>query len=258
MRLCLWFFLLSFALSVQAADKSIYEIDPAWDYSLIGAGALVPAIAYWKEDKWIGRRCPCAPESVFDWDRPAIGNHSQAGLVLSDSLLVASLGVPVVLNFSHQGWSETFHEDLVVYLQTLTTMGAVVTTVKYLVQRPLPRTYAGEPEYLNQPEGYRSFFSGHVSLTVAALTAAAFTWQWRQEKTSAWPWVIVGGTGALVAFGRVSAGVHFLSDVVVGGAAGLLVGYLIPSLHRRLPNGVQAWLEPLPEGVQFKFATRLN
>ena len=66
-------------------------------------------------------------------------------------------------------------EDATVYVDTLSVNGALVTAAKYIVQRPLPRTYAGDPALVNQPGGYRSFYSGHTSLVVAALSATAVT-----------------------------------------------------------------------------------
>jgi membrane-associated phospholipid phosphatase len=89
---------------------------------------------------------------------------------------------------------------------------------------------------MGRPRGYRSFYSGHVSLGVSALTAAAITVN-RRHGVQAWPWIVTGVVGVSIAAGRVAAGLHFYSDVAVGALMGLGVGYLTTRLHA-LPEPV--------------------
>jgi membrane-associated phospholipid phosphatase len=113
--------------------------------------------------------------------------------------------------------------------------GALVTAAKYLVQRPLPRTYAGDPGLVNSPGGYRSFYSGHASTAAAALGVVAMTLRYRYDQ-KVWPWFVAGGIEALIGFERVRAGRHFPSDVLVGALAGTAVGIAVPALHHRAPS----------------------
>jgi membrane-associated phospholipid phosphatase len=85
---------------------------------------------------------------------------------------------------------------------------------------------------LNQPGGYRSFYSGHVSNVVAALSMTAMTLELRHHQ-HIWPWLVVAAIGAMVAAERVAAGRHFYTDVAVGAFAGAAVGTLVPLAHRR-------------------------
>jgi membrane-associated phospholipid phosphatase len=103
---------------------------------------------------------------------------------------------------------------------------------KYTVQRPLPRTYAGDPTLLSRPGGYRSFYSGHVSVVFAALSVTAMTLEVRHHQ-HVWPWILAVAVGTMVAVERVAAGRHFYTDVAVGAVAGTAVGTLVPLAHRR-------------------------
>jgi membrane-associated phospholipid phosphatase len=120
----------------------------------------------------------------------------------------------------------------VVFSQTLAVNGALVTAAKFLVQRPLPRTYAGDPSLIDRPEGYRSFYSGHTSLVFAGLSATAMTIRLRHG-TKVWPWIVTGLVGTSVAVERVADGRHFPTDVITAAIMGSAVGIVVPALHAR-------------------------
>ena len=93
-----------------------------------------------------------------------------------------------------------------------------------------------ETRLLNQPGGYRSFYSGHVSVVVAALSVTAVTLGARHGQRI-WPWILVATLGSMVAAERVAAGRHFYTDVAVGAVAGGAVGTLVPVAHLRTEPG---------------------
>ena len=161
------------------------------------------------------------------------------------------------IDLADVGASKPFLEDTVVFAETLLVNGAVTNLAKYTVQRPIPRVYSpGTPAYVSSPSDYRSFFSGHTSSTFAALTAMSMTWTLRHGGTW-WPWVVTGVVGTSVALERVFAGRHFPSDVVVGAAAGTLVGLAVPWLHSRArlgPGTVE--VEPVADGAMLAWEGR--
>jgi membrane-associated phospholipid phosphatase len=171
-------------------------------------------------------------------DRHVIGNHNKFLDDVSDATAGIVLVAPLVLDAVDVGASRVLLEDATVFAETLAVNGALVTAAKYTVQRPLPRTYAGDPTLLNQPGGYRSFYSGHVSVVVAALSVTAVTLEARHGQRI-WPWILVAAIGSMVAAERVAAGRHFYTDVAVGAIAGATVGTLVPIAHLRteLRNG---------------------
>src|SRR5512138_23165 len=220
------------ARAAPAADVEVYDVHPWLDGALVAGGVLGSAVPYARQSRLVSYRCPCSPDEVNPFDRPVIGNHSELADHLSDATLGAILAGPLLLDLGALGPGRAFAEDAVVYAEVLALNQATVTLVKYLVQRPIPRTYAGDPTVLRSADGYRAFYSGHASTAFAALSAGAVTASLRYG-TGAWPWAIVGVLGTSVAAERVLAGRHFYTDVIVGAAAGTAFGVGVPLLHRR-------------------------
>jgi membrane-associated phospholipid phosphatase len=222
--------------AVRAPPASVYRVSPAIDAPIIGATLLAIAIPYAFAGTFIHPRCPCDPNAVNALDRHVIGNHNKFLDDASDVTAGIVMVGPLLLDWLDVGLSRTLLEDATVYGETLAVNGALVTATKYIVQRPLPRTYAGDPALLNQPGGYRSFYSGHTSLVVAALSATAVTLEARHGQR-VWPWLMVAAIGGMVAAERIAAGRHFYTDVAVGAVAGAAVGTLVPIAHRPANRG---------------------
>lgn len=88
-------------------------------------------------------------------------------------------------------------------------------------------------------DGFKSFASGHtahaaIGLMLAGLPAAAFTEKLSLRRVVFWVAAVVA---ALVAFGRIVIGAHFLSDVSCGFALVLALECLAARIA--YPNGVQ-------------------
>ncbi len=215
-----------------AAVAPLYHVDARIDGAVMAGSALTLAVPALLASRIIRERCPCDPASVNAFDRPAIGNHSDVADVVSTVTVGLALAGPPALDLALGARGPALASDLVVFGEVVLVNGALVQLVKYTVQRPLPRTYAGDPGLVHGPGGYRSFYSGHTSTAMAALTAAAYTAR-RRYGERAWPWLVVAGVGASVGIERVAAGRHFPSDVLVGAAAGAAVGLVVPWLHAR-------------------------
>ncbi len=234
-KLFLIFLLVFASVQTQGAERapSLYKTDLATDLSITGISLLTTTVLYGFEKKLISLRCPCPTSEINSLDRGVVGNRSNAALLMTDVALGAFMTVPLLADwFLVGGWSPEFIEDTLVFTQVLAVTGAFTSIVKNVVQRPIPRSYEGEVASMTSPTGYRSFFSGHVSMATAALTAGAVTLSQRMD-SHVWPWFVVGGGGLLVAAGRIAGGAHFYTDVIVGGAMGVSAGLLIPWLHRR-------------------------
>ncbi len=216
-------------------DPSVYRIGKL-DLGITGlamAGAIVPNQF---PTRLIREACAapgsCPESSVNPFDRIAVDLHSSAAGMASDVTVGLSVAVPAIADALRLGFVPALGEDLAILTETVAVNAALVTGVKYVVQRPLPVTYDRRGGLPAQAQGYRSFYSGHTSTAVSALTASAWTLQFR-DGPQAWPWIVTGVVGASVATERVLAGRHFPSDVLVGAAAGFGVGTLIPWLHVR-------------------------
>lgn len=238
--------LLLVSRAAAAEDGTPYRVWPAVDLSATAALAVAAGVPY-LVPHLITPRCPCDRSEVNRFDRFAIGHHSAAASTASDVTAALAIAVPPIADALHLGLGAPLAADVLVFAETLAVNSALVVTAKYMVQRPLPVTYEGDPRYLHAQGGYRSFYSGHTSTVVSALTASAWTLRWRDGERG-WPWAVVGVAGASVGVERVLAGRHFPTDVIVGAAAGFAVGTGIPWLHRRRgPTSVT--LAPMSGGL---------
>ena len=86
--------------------------------------------------------------------------------------------------------------------------------------------------------GLYGFFSGHAANTFgfAASTYGIFSSD-EQHSYKAYGWAIFAWA-SLVSLSRVFVGRHFLGDILVGAAVGLLLGYLFALLYRRVAGRV--------------------
>ncbi|HEX9051525.1 MAG TPA: phosphatase PAP2 family protein [Anaeromyxobacter sp.] len=229
-----------------APPPSVYRVNLAVDGPVLGAAAAAALVPYVLQDRIVRERCPCDVSEIPRFERFVVGYRSNAADIASDTLAALSVAVPATVEALALGWGRPLLEDGVVLAETVLVNGAIVTTVKDLVQRPTPRAYAGDAAIVSRPTGYRAFYSGHTSLTVAALTAAAWTWRFRRGP-AAWPWVVVAAGGAGVGALRIAGGNHFPTDVAAAAVAGLAVGTAVPLLHHR--RGHALALVPAPGGL---------
>jgi membrane-associated phospholipid phosphatase len=245
-------------LLVASLAPSVYRLEPLVDVpvsALAGATILLP---YASNYPLTGERCPCAHDvaHINVLDAWAVGNESVAAARASDITVALVLLVPPIADAFDVGASEALLEDLSVFGETLLVNGALVTVTKYVVQRPLPRTYAGDPELVNSSGGYRSFYSGHTSLTFAALTAASMTVRLRHGDRL-WTWMVTAVVGTSVAAERVADGRHFPTDVLAGAVMGTAVGLAVPWLHARVdPSAPLIGLAPARDGAMLTWSAR--
>jgi membrane-associated phospholipid phosphatase len=210
---------------------AVYDVNLPIDGAVIVVTATGTLIPYLLSSHLIHPSCPCAPSSVNAFDRGVIGNHSDAAGWISDATVAIAVIAPPVADWLTLRRRRPFLDDLVVFAQSLSVNGALVTLAKYTVQRPIPRVYS-DPSLADDPGHYRSFYSGHTSLVFAALSTASVTIEARYGLT--WqPWLATALIGASVGAERVLGGYHFYTDVLVGAAAGVVVGTAVGVIHLR-------------------------
>ena len=249
-----WGSFLYLLASLYASAESIYHVNPLVSGSVTLAGTAATIIPYAFASKWIRLRCPCDPHEVNGFDRGAIGNSSSTAATLSDGLLGAAILLPVLMDWRVLGPGKELFEDYAVYAETLAVSSGLVSIIKVAVERPIPRSYSGDPEATQNFDGYRSFYSGHATLAVSALSAASFTIG-RRYGSSAWPWIVTGGVGVAISAARVAAGNHFYTDVIVGMGVGAMIGTAIPWLHA--VSGGEIALLPNAGGFQIAWGKSL-
>ncbi|MEO7094715.1 MAG: phosphatase PAP2 family protein [Polyangiales bacterium] len=109
--------------------------------------------------------------------------------------------------------------------------GSIVTLTKKIIGRERPHV---TPEDERRPEDTLSFFGGHAAMS---FTGAGLVWMQHRQLPlyggGAWDLgigVVALGLAAVTAGLRVAADKHYLSDVLVGSALGLVSGLLVPAI----------------------------
>lgn len=140
-----------------------------------------------------------------------------------------------------------FADDLIALSEVIWGTQLVTQLVKFSAGRQRPYAhYRTEPAPRTQDENL-SFFSGHSSLTFSIAVGAGVIARRRGYRLAPVIWTGGLAVAATTAYLRMAADHHYLTDVLVGSAAGALGGALIPRLTGSLPG--RAVVVPRPGGL---------
>ncbi len=184
-------------------------------------------------------------EAVRTLRGSAAGQH--AADLTSDVLGVALTPIAVIATDvllcwrADGGWKDGAVDALLI-LEAMVASQAVNQSVKFSVARERPFVAALSPSQkplTTQPDDNDlSFFSGHAAYVFALVTAGATVARLRGYEH--WWAILAAGLPLAVATAtlRLIADKHYLSDVVIGGSIGSLLGFVLPmAFHRPLSLG---------------------
>ena len=175
-------------------------------------------------------------------DRFSAGYYSDRAQVASDALGYGAVAlVPALLAFEPRAHGR-YGQVAGLYLETLATTAAIFTLTVGTVYRYRPYLYGAEGgSKRGGTIATNSFFGGHTAHTATAAFFAAQVFHDFNPGSRAQPyaWGAAAAVPAVVAYFRIRAGKHFLTDNLVGYAVGATVGVLVPRLHR-VPSGYDA------------------
>ena len=168
-------------------------------------------------------------------DRFSAGWYSDAAQTKSDYLCYGSIAaVPIVLALNPNARAH-YGQVAGLFVQTMLATDAIFTNVTASFPRNRP--------YLYGPEGgggrsgkiaTSSFFAGHTAHTATATFFMAKVFADFNPDSPARPyvWGVAAVLPAAVAYYRIEAGKHFLTDNLVGYTLGTTMGILVPQLHK--------------------------
>lgn len=158
-------------------------------------------------------------------------NYQTAGDLLCYPTLVLAPGL-LALNPAVRS---RYGQVVVLYIESLAAADALFLTSIGNIPRYRPYLYGPEGGDLrNGHIATNSFFAGHTAHTAAATFFAAKVFHDFNPGSRAEPYVWAGAAllPAAVAFTRIEAGKHFLSDNIVGYAVGATMGVVVPQFHK--------------------------
>lgn len=174
-------------------------------------------------------------KDVPAFDRFSAGYYSEGFQTAGDLICYPSLVIAPGLLALSPAVRGRYGQVLGLYLQTLLATGAIFTMSIGTLPRYRPYLYG--PEGGDQRTGHiatNSFFAGHTAHTATATFFAAKVFHDFNPDSPAQPyvWAAAAVVPAVVAYTRIEAGKHFLSDNLVGYAVGATMGVVVPQLHK--------------------------
>ena len=169
-------------------------------------------------------------------DRWVAGNSSETAGKISDIPFYLSFAAPLVLFFDDEV-NDNGGMVLGLFLKSMATTGALYGVTAGLVNKSRPYVYNENLNFSRRTSGngQRSFYSGHTAATATATFFVAKVYQDFNPNSPGIPYVWAGAAvlPAAVAYLRMEAGQHFLTDVLIGYGVGALTGYLVPHLNKK-------------------------
>ncbi|RZL14357.1 MAG: phosphatase PAP2 family protein [Hymenobacter sp.] len=169
------------------------------------------------------------------FDRFSAGYYSEGYQTAGDLICYPSLVIAPGLLALSPAIRSHYGQTLALYVQIVLAADALFTTSIGNIPRYRPYLYGPQGGDLrNGHVATNSFFAGHTAHTAAATFFAAKVFHDYNPGSRAQPyvWTAAAVVPAVVAFTRVKAGKHFLSDNIVGYAVGATVGVVVPQLHK--------------------------
>src|SRR5205823_14885783 len=159
------------------------------------------------------------PSGMNFLDRSTVGNNNTTAGWISHFTVGLAVAAPPLFDLLDVGTSRAFSDDFIIYVETMAVNTVLTQLANFAAARPRPAAYVPGAD-LSSTNNYLSFWSGHASNTVAALSAAAFTLRLRYGEIVS-PWAVTGLVGTSVPAERVLAASHFPTHVTARPLAGL-------------------------------------
>src|SRR4029077_20888425 len=124
-------------------------------------------------------------------------------------------------------------DDTIPVAETIAVGQVLTQVIKFAVGRQRPYAHFGDGTQADTSDDNTSFISGHSVLGFSITASAGLICHWRHYWTEPYVWGAGIALSLSTEYLRMSADKHYLSDVVVGGIAGVGAGLLIPRLMRQ-------------------------
>jgi membrane-associated phospholipid phosphatase len=230
--------LANFSATAQEAP-SPYHTRFAVDGPVILGEAAVSAFGLYRSQQRSGLNnaelAALNKSDVPKFDRFSAGWYSDGAQTASDLLCYPTLAIAPGLLALNPAIRHRYGQVAVLYLQTVLAADALFTTSIGNIPRYRPFLYGSEGgDQRTSRIETNSFFAGHTAHTAAATFFAAKVYHDFNPDSPAQPyvWGAAAAVPAAVAYFRLQAGKHFLSDNIVGYAVGATMGVVVPQLHK--------------------------
>ncbi|GAB3867580.1 hypothetical protein GCM10028824_10260 [Hymenobacter segetis] len=168
-------------------------------------------------------------------DRFSAGWYSESAQTASDLICYPTLAIAPALLALNDDVRSHYGQVLGLYVETMLATDALFTTSVGNIYRYRPYLYGPEGDGGRSGKiATNSFFAGHTGHTATATFFAAKVMHDFNPGYAGEPfvWGAAAVVPAAVAYFRIEAGKHFLTDNLVGYAVGATMGVVVPQLHK--------------------------
>ncbi len=223
------------AVAQSPSRMPIYRSSWADVAAVGGTGVVTVLPGLLKLPKGAPSCAPCSTSGLPSIDRWVVGRNSALARSASTVLLLGVGGTATYLG-THDQSSPQARGNLAVLANSITWTAASTEWLKVLVRRKRPVLYTSSAATAaTSPDNQRSFPSGHTSVAFALATSylvlANREHLPHRTRNAMLLYGAASGVGAL----RMAAGSHFPTDVLGGAVLGAGIGWLVATVHPRVP-----------------------
>ena len=221
---------------VNSPYKTSFKKDGPVIIAGVGLTALGVVLIKDKRDLTMEELNNKTRDKVPFFDRGNVGYYSKKADKDSYVPFHLAFGAPALGLLFNKNERDRFGQIIVLYTETMAITGALFTIAAGAIQRSRPFVYGTEVPLEQRLSGnnQRSFYAGHTAATAAATFFTAKVFQDFNPHSPLRPfiWAAAAGVPAVVGYLRYKAGMHFLSDNILGYILGAGAGILIPQWHK--------------------------
>ncbi|SFU85635.1 phosphatase PAP2 family protein [Pontibacter akesuensis] len=240
--LLLWLIICAFCAQNALGQAAVSPYQTSWlkDGAIIAGGvgaSLVGSYLMDKKDKvTLQELAALNKNNVNGLDRFAAGNYSTRAESVSDVFFYGSFATPLLLLLD-KDIQQNAPQVYLLYGQAMSIAGGVYSLTTGNSRRRRPYVYAADAplELRTDKQATNSFYAGHTAATATATFFLAKVYHDFNPDSPVRPyiWAAAASVPATVAYLRLKAGKHFVSDNIVGYVVGASIGILVPELHKR-------------------------
>ena len=241
-KLILLFSIFQLSFAAYGQNNSPYKTNLKVDLPVTVAGIGLSGLGVYfisKKDRIPDAQARTLSESkgeVNSFDRFSAGYYSKSAKKTSDIPFYASFAMPLTLLLDQEVYQNA-PQIFLLYAETMSVTGTLFAMTAGLVDRKRPLVYGTEAPLKERTSknARNAFFAGHPAATASATFFLAKVFNDFNPDSPARPfiWGAAAAVPASVAYLRIKAGKHFLSDSILGYSLGTAAGILVPHLHKK-------------------------
>jgi membrane-associated phospholipid phosphatase len=189
---------------------------------------------------------------INDFDKLLINPYSIQMDKLGTYFSAVSILTPSLLILTQ---SDKWFSIGTMYLETIALAYGLKELGKYCINRPRPYMYFDNFPLEDMDDWYKSFPSGHTTLSFAGATFTSYIFS-KYYADSKWKIPAIGLSYS-VAFAtaglRIASGSHFMTDVIVGAITGAACGFFVPWIHSVNNNNFEVQVKPSGIALLIKY-----